>query len=307
MNKISFDKCILCEAPLNISTPPEHVIPHYLGGRLKEVMLCDDCNHNISAKLYSQIKFDYYVRSASYILRQKIPTIYKSIENQQTYKTISPMGTELKAKRRGSKLEVVGQRKDNWIVLPTPQAIKYLESRLIKKYLQDPHKAKIEAEKISKTPNNKLERIADEYSIIRWDADKFQLDLRSNAILNDQAIALIAYEYLSLLLGKSIYNPIFDHVREFIIRGTLSKYITVNLFTSKVPQPFHLIFPEFESDKTRINIHLFEHIIAKVELINIHISNSPDFCYLEDLVKKTSYGALTVIEGKNNKWNQFDD
>lgn len=306
MNKIIFEKCILCGSKLEANVPPEHIIPDYLGGRLKEIILCNNCNHGISARLYSQLKFDYYIRHAAYLLRKELPKIHKSVEDQQLYKTMSPAGTVLKAFRRKSKIEIIAQENENWKVLPTQNAVGYFESKLIKDHGKSIQEAKKIAEKIEKTPNNKLEKITEGFSIVRWDADKFQLDLTSNNIVKDSTVLLIAYEYLSLLLGKSIYKPIFNHVREKILNDTETKYIKVGFFTAKKPQPFHLIYPEFEDGLTRINIHFFEYLVSKVEFINIHINKSPDFCYLEDLANKKSLGALSVVEGKLNQWREFN-
>jgi hypothetical protein len=142
--------------------------------------------------------------------------------------------------------------------------------------------------------------------VINWNATRFQLDFALNGIGNDNAVSLIAFEYLSLLIGRSIYLPIFDHIRTKLLNHVETKYLKVNFFTAEKPQPFHLIYPEFEKDKTTINIHLFGFAVAKVEFMNIHIQNTPDFCYLEDLINKESFGALSVAEGKSNKWRAFN-
>lgn len=305
MNKIIFEKCILCGSQLDKNIPPEHIIPEYLGGRLKLLFLCKSCNHGIGARLYSKLKFDVLIRKASYLLRNELPKIHKSIENQQVYKTTSPVGTPLKAFRRKTKIEVVAQKRDNWIVLPTQSAAEYIEKELIKTRGKTLQEAKQIAEKIEQTPNNKLEKITEGFSIIRWDAEKFQLDLASNNTVKETVVLLMAYEYLSILLGKVIYQPIFNHVRENILHDVKSKYIKVNFRISKKPQPFHSIFPEFEDKLTRINIHFFEYCIYQVEFIKLHVNKCIDLCYLEDLKNRKSLGALSVSEGKSNQWHEF--
>lgn len=305
MDKIIFEKCILCGSKLNANIPPEHLIPEYLGGRLKLIFICKKCNHGISARLYSELKFDSLIRKASYLLRKELPKIHKSVENQQVYKTVSPVGTNLKAIRRKTKIEITAQKKDNWTVLRTDDAIKYLEKLLIKDFGKNNQEAKSIAEKVKSTPNNKLEKLIEGLSFVRWDADKFQPDLTENSTIKDSAVILIAFEYLSILLGKSIYEPMFNHIREKIKNDIRSKYIKVNFCISKKPQPFHLIFPEFEDKLTRINIHLFEYFIAQVEFLNIHVNNSQDLCYLEDVKNRKSFGAFSVSEGKLNQWREI--
>ncbi|RJQ38644.1 hypothetical protein C4559_00875 [Candidatus Microgenomates bacterium] len=306
MEKIIFKNCIICKSKLNLNIPPEHIIPKYLGGRLRMTILCKICNHKISARLYSQLKFDAILRKSVNLLRNDLPKIYNSVENQQIYKTTSPVGTPLKAFRRKSKIEIIAQKKENWIVLPTEVATKYMESLLVRDFSKNTQEAKNLAEKVKLTPNNMLKKIIEGLSFVKWDGDKFQPDLTTNNTVKDSAVILIAFEYLSILLGKSIYNPIFNHVREKILNNIETEYIKVKFLTSNKPQPFHLIFPEFEDKLTRINIHLFEYFIAQIEFINIHLSKSPDFCYLEDLKNKKSFGALSVVEGKSNQWREFN-
>jgi hypothetical protein len=45
--KLFFPECILCGDKLSLATPPEHIIPDYLGGRIKAIILCDKCNHGV--------------------------------------------------------------------------------------------------------------------------------------------------------------------------------------------------------------------------------------------------------------------
>lgn len=295
-----FDKCILCGSDIRQVNDPEHVIPEYLDGRLKAVILCKKCNHGIGAKLYSEIKKDTYIRRAGFLFSKKLPKIFASIEDQQVYKTYSPVGVPLKAMRREGIVKLVGQKKDNWLVLPTNDAIEYLKKRL------NNDKSHTLDDDFSKIPNDKLTRISSDYSIIRWDADKFAPDFTSNGLLDRRSVLLIAYEYLALQIGSAIYDPVFNDIREEILQNKKKDSINVNFFTTDKAQPFHLIYPEYLFDKIKIHIHLFEYHITIVELLNIRIVKKiPDLCYLEDLIKRKSYGAMSVAEGKANQWYEF--
>lgn len=307
MKQNIFEKCIICNSNIDIKTSPEHVIPDYLGGRLKLTLLCNLCNSGVGARLYSKLKFDFFIRKASYILRKELPKINKSIENGQRYKTTSPLGIVLKAHSNNSGIKIVPEKKGGSIILPTNNAVRYFERRLIEEG-ESVDKAKSKAEMIKETPNNKLEQITKKYKIIRWDAKDFQLDYTSNVVEIDNALLLMSFEYLAVILGKSIYDPFFDNLRNALLNGTKPSNVKVELFTSPKPQPFHLIFPEFEKDRTMVNIHIFEYMLARIEFVGLHVDTRMgiDFCYLEDLVKRNSFGALSVVEGKSNKWRQFN-
>lgn len=304
---MKFEKCILCLTPLKDKTPPEHIIPHSLGGRLKHELLCNKCNHGIGAKLYSTIKFDAHIRKTVFQMRNELPKIFESVESQQRYTTKSPIGTELEAIRRKRGIQIVPVSNGNEKILPTDNAISFMQKHLVEDYGQDNKTATKIASRIKETPNNLKVALHGNLSIVRWDGDNFKADFSKNGISDKNAMILIAYEYLSLLLGKTIYEEAFDHVRETILSQGDNPNLKVNFFLSPKPQPFHLIYPEFETDRTRINIHLFESLIIKVELINLKVSNSPDFCYLEDLVNRTSFGAMSVAEGKSKQWREFDN
>jgi len=111
-------------------------------------------------------------------------------------------------------------------------------------------------------------------------------------------------ESYSLLLGRAIYDEALNGVRDSILNG--KSLVKVELLLSPKPLAFHLIYPEFEKDRTVISIHLFEYSITKVIFNKLKVSNLPDFCYLEDLKKRISLGAMSVVEAKANQWKEFD-
>lgn len=304
---LEFCRCIVCLKPIGKQDPPEHVIPESLGGRLKHTLLCSNCNHNTGAKLYSIIKYDVNIRKAVIQMRKELPKIFKSVENQQEYSTKSPTGAELTAKRTHKGINIVPIIKNGEIILPTSDAINYMKKHLITSHGVSPKKALEITSKIKQAPNDIKLKLHDNLSYIRWDGDSFKPNFRKNKMCDNSAMVLMAYEYMSLLLGNSIYDEAFNVIRKFIMQEETTDNIRVHFYTSHKPQPFHLIYPEFLENKTVINIHLFEYMIAKVEFVNIHISNSPDFCYLEDLIERLSYGSLSVLDGKANQWRIFNN
>ncbi len=250
-----FEKCVLCNLGLNDQTKQEHIIPAYLGGRLKEMLLCNKCNNGIGAKLYSYFKFDTYIRSSGIYLKKILPKINKAIELMQSYKTKSPVGTELKAKRTKNNLYVTsGKQSDGSIVLPTKDAIPYLAKKLIIEEGYNKVNSLSLVGKILSTPNLEMKRINRKYKFIRWDPTAFKTDFEKNNIVDERSPTLIAFEYLSLLIGKAIYNNIFDSVRLYIQKNIKTSNILVSYSIGKKPMPFHRIYPEFLIDGIQINI-----------------------------------------------------
>ena len=300
---MEFEKCILCLKKLDVSTPLEHVIPDFLGGKLKSKLLCADCNHGIGSRLYSSIKYDSWVRQAAWKLKDDLPNIFNSIEKRQKYITQSPIGTDLQATRTNSGIHITPITNGIESVLPTENSIIFMEKKLVQKHGLDSKTAKELASKITKTPNGEKVHIYKNLSIIRWNGDNFKPDFTKNGIAEPNAMVLIAFEYLALLLRKDIYDEKFNEIRNSIMNG--QKLVEVELFSSPTPQAFHLIYPEFEKDKTIISIRLFGYYIIKVTFNKLIISNLPDFCYLEDLKKHISLKAMSVAEAKANQWREI--
>lgn len=304
---MEFDRCILCGQPLSQETPSEHVIPDYLGGLFALRLLCKNCNHGIGARLYSLFKMDVYIRKAGTIFKDQLPAIHDSIEKRQLYTTTTPTGTTVSALRTNKGIHLrSGPQADGSVLLRTTDAIPFLAHQLMKEERLSKEKAFAIAGDIWNVPNKQLHRVSRRHKIVRWNAEGFKKDFSRNTIIDDRASALIAYEYIAILLGKSIYDEIFNPVRSYIMNGDENKHISVHKYITTKPQPFHLIYPEFFEDRTAIHIHLFEYAVYTVEIRNLRINNSPDVAHLEDLINNLSLWALSVKEAKDNKWRELE-
>jgi len=303
---MEFYRCILCGQPLSKETPPEHVIPDYLGGLFALRLLCKNCNHGVGARLYSLFKTDVYIRKAGAIFKDQLPEIHNSIEKRQLYTTITPTGTTVTALRTNKGIHIrPGLQKDGSVLLRTTDAIPFLAHQLMTEEKLSKEKAFAIAGNIWNIPNKQLHRVSPRRKIVRWNVEGFKKDFSRNTIVDDRAPVLMAYEYIAILLGKSIYDQIFNPVRIFIMNGDKNRHISVQKYITAKPQAFHLIYPQFLKDKTAIHIHLFEYAVYTVEIQNLRINNSPDVAHLEDLTNKLSLWALSVKEAKANIWREF--
>lgn len=302
--KLFFPECILCGDKLSLTTPSEHIIPDYLGGRIKAIILCDKCNHGVGASLYSQFKFDHFIRQSGLILKDVIPDIHKNIELSQGYVSKSPTGTVISGIRRKNGVVLSsGIQADNSFVLPTKNTAPYLHTQLngvspvgdIKNIIYD-------------TPNKTLNVLSEKLSFVRWDIETVTPDFSKNKPIEERVAVLMAYEYLSLIVGKNIYSEAFKEVRS-LINGEISnsKLIEVEQLTSKVPQPFHRLYPEYLEDRIIINIWLFEYAVYKVTFrrISLKQTDGNEIPYLEDLENKKSFVAKSVAEAKNKHWYEY--
>lgn len=303
-SKLFFPKCILCGNSLSLTTPTEHIIPDYLGGRIKAIILCDKCNHGIGASLYSQFKFDHFIRKSGLFLKVNLPDIYRNIELNQRYLSKSPTGTIVSGIRRKRGIVLLsGLQTDNSFILPTKNTAPYLHTQLNKLSPIDEIK-----NMIYNTPNKTLKVVNKNISFIRWDVETVTLDFSKNKPIEERVVVLMAYEYLSLIIGDNIYSEAFKEVR-LLINGEIgsSKLIEIEQLTSKIPQPFHRIYPEYLKDRIIIHIWLFEYVVYKVIFKNIVLKNidGNEIPYLEDLINKKSYIAKSVSEAKKDIWYEY--
>lgn len=302
--KLFFPECILCGDKLSLTTPPEHIIPNYLGGRMKAIILCDKCNHGIGASLYSQFKFDHHIRQSGLILKDVIPDIHTNIELSQRYISKGPTGIVISGiRRKNGVILSSGIQADNSFVLPTKNAAPYLHTQLNKTISVDEIN-----NTVYDTPNKTLKMVSKKLSFVRWNIETVTPDFSKNKPIEERVAVLMAYEYLSLIVGVNIYSEAFREVRE-LINGQIknSKFIEVEQLTSKVPQSFHRIYPEYLEDRIIINIWLFEYVVYKVTFRRAVLKkiDGNEVPYLEDLENKRSFIAKSVAEAKNKHWYEY--
>lgn len=303
-NKLFFPRCILCGKELNKKIPPEHIIPESLGGRLKVICLCAECNHGISAKLYSQIKFDYLIRKSGIVLKESLPKICNRIEKRQSYISKGPLGTDISAIKKGNNFRLVqGKQRDGSFILPTKNVSSYLKS-LLQTDISENDLENI----VYSTPNNQVKEIVNGFKIVRWDANIYSPDFTQNRLVDNNVPLLMAFEYLSLIVGEKIYSDAFNEAKK-MINGEIndSKIIEVEQLVSKNPQPFHRIYPEYLEDRIIIHIWLFEYVVYKVIFKNVVLKNinGNEIPYLEDLVNKKSFISTSVEDAKKKIWYEY--
>ena len=76
-------------------------------------------------------------------------------------------------------------------------------------------------------------------------------------LLDEKVIALMAYEFLSLLLGNLVCESRLDFVREFIKEETKSDKLFIENLHSEKYGALHVIYPELSDTEVIINIILF--------------------------------------------------
>lgn len=121
-----------------------------------------------------------------------------------------------------------------------------------------------------------------------------------SSYLDNRFPVLLAYEYLSLVLGHLIYNDNLNFIREFIIKEQKSKDILVERLQGYHYGPWHILYPEFFKEETVINIRFFERICFRVHFKRMSIKDHPDIVLIEDLKGKRTLFANSLKEVREN-------
>jgi len=295
--EFDFDKCIYCLE--NNADSWEHIIPESIGGRLKAKILCTDCNSKLGSTLISKVKIDPHVRLAVRELKREIPELFEALENNQIYFAKDKNNNVIRLKYKNSRLEIIPHKKqDGSLVLDSKSGVKNIKQMLKKDRLSaDAIKKKIQF--FQKTGDNIIQ-LSPNVILEKFLTGPTFPSLQG-PLLDEKVIALIAYEFLSLLVGNLIYDNRLVFIREFIKGETKSEKPFIEYLTSRNYSPYHKIYPEFLKTEVIINIILFRWLVHKVHIkVNIKDFNilSSDFVYLEDLKNRKTLISESVEEAR---------
>jgi len=305
--KIQFDfnKCIYCIE--NEADSWEHIIPDSIGGRLQAKMLCTDCNSKLGSTLISKVKTDPSIRLAVGHLESDIPELFEAIENNQLYVTKDNNNDVIRLKYKNSRLEIISHKKeDGSLVLDSKKGIKNIKQMLKKDRLsEDEIVNKIQS--FQELDHNKVIKLSKSVQVTRWSTGPTFPSLQG-PLLDEKVIALMAYEFLSLLLGNLVCESRLDFVREFIKEETKSDKLFIENLHSEKYGALHVIYPELSDTEVIINIILFRWLVYKVHIkVNIKDFNvlSSDFVYVEDLKNRNTLIAESVNEYRQGIFLKF--
>lgn len=262
-------------------------------------MLCANCNNKyLGSKLVSKVKADPSIRLAVTNLKGEIPDLFDSIEHNQGYVAKDDDNRLIKLKYKKAKLEIIAQKKKRGsIIEDTRKCARNIKNMLLKEgYSEDEIANKIKL--LQELENDKEIFLSKSLKVVKR-AIKSPLPNLKGPILDERFIALVAYEYLSLVIGNLILHHKLDFVRKFIKDGEKSENLNIEYFTTRCYEPSHTIYPEFLETKVIMNINLFGWLLYKVHInLGGPKLKCPDIVYLEDLKNKRTLFAKSFDEAK---------
>lgn len=284
--KSNFKICSICLKEKELTF--EHIIPESLGGILEADIQCADCNNNtLGSKLVSKAKRTYTIRLAINYLKNNLPKLFKKIEEGQEYIARKNDKTTTEAVLKNGKIKSKAEKADDdSINVDKQDTTKKIREILAKEGLS---KEEIEKklEEFKKVEVDMPHKLTDRITVIkRRFVSWFQKPSESN--MDDRVIALIAYNYLCMVIGDIILNSRMNFLREFILDGTK----TENLIIDQIPytnkyEPYHKIFSEPGETEIKVTIVLFGSIICLVTVKNLSAPKNFNWILVQDLEERS--------------------
>lgn len=298
--RIEFDfrQCIVCiEAPADTW---EHVIPGSVGGRLQARLLCSTCNSTLGSILVSKLQVDPSIRWAVECLKDELPELYASTQEGLPFEGKADDGSTIKGIRKGNILGVLfGRGAKGSIIQDTGEAKKRLRKTLGKQGFSTAEIENLVA-RLDQLKDDQALQIPDGSVFVKRTTPAMKPQVGTEFV-DERLPALIAYEFLALLLGKAIYDHYFDEIREYIRTGERTARCTVQRMGAEKYGTFHALDLQTGQDDCVIFVRFFRLLV-----FSVHFSKFPylgiDGVYLEDVKEKKSFVAKSRIDASQGKF-----
>ncbi len=297
---VGFKKCSICldEGSLTF----EHIIPESIGGFLEADIQCANCNNNrLGSKLVSKTKLTYTIRLAIRALKKDLPKLFKKIEEGQLYSATRSDDTVTTAFfKKGAIVSKAGIEKDGSLVVDRKDTESSLKSQLRKEGLTE-EQIKIKLDEFSNLEVEKSFQISNTLKVIKR---KFVslFPLAGNVDMDDRIVTLIAYNYLCIAVGDTVFDESFNAAREFILNGSKSDKIVIEQYPYNGPyKPYHKLYLETLDDRTKVTIVLFGSIAYVISFLYIKIMTD-NHVIIQDLAEKKLYFSLKIEDAKKGNY-----
>jgi len=296
-----FPLCILCKG--NPPGDPEHIIPEFIGGKLRARILCNQCNHYLGSSLISKLPQDSSFWLAVQYLQNDIPGIYKSFDKKSQYKGISPDGSQVPIIKKDGDYLILPSKKDGVLELDNKNAISLIKKGLNRKgydqslidQLVQLYKDLNEGEYLDLPNGYRFEKVP-------------ILEIKKEmpiGLIHDSFWVLLGFEFLSLFAGDAIYDSLFDHYRDFIVGNTSTAPLQIeHLQGGRKYQAIHVLILEPEGTRVKITMRIFRWITVRIWFDNIRYGGQETH-YVEELIKNKCAIALSLTDVKAGTWHEL--
>ncbi len=265
-------------------------------------MLCADCNHTFGANLVKQLKTDPSIRLALEALKGKLPSFYAKAQNKAPFVGWIDNSGVIKMTHKNGTYQVLPTRLPNGSrVQDTDSAIDGIKKRLTRAQLSPQEINEWEIKLRELEIDTPLVTPTGDEIIKRSLPNRLEPELRGT-LVDDRLPALIAFEFLSLLIGQLIHQPEFDGIREYVQGGPQTDRLSVErLGAGDKYDTYHVLFVEPHQSAFHLHIRFFRWLAYRVTF-HAFDYRGQDSVYLEDLMTPMSMFAPTLEDAKGGRW-----
>jgi len=295
----TYSTCITC-----LASPPntwEHIIPEFVGGQLTARLLCSRCNNTFGSSLVAGLKTDPSIRLTLEELRDEIPHIAGPALEKSTLQGTAESGQKVRVSRRKDRFRVLPSAGPNdSLIIDTGEA-DHLITKVLLKSGASRDQAKQALRQFADLPLGEPMQLPDGKAIIKKQLPPLRPELSASQV-DPRLPALIAFEFLAVIIGDQIYKTGLDPIRSFVLEGTPSETLQItDLQAGKRSGPIHAVLIRPVQPALVLQVRFFRWLTFEITLKNIQY-NSIDSIYFEDLLSGDSYFAANHRDAENNEW-----
>lgn len=246
-------------------------------------------------------KADPSFRFALEALKHQIPTIASKALEKAPYIGKAVDGATIRASVRKGRIRVLpGRGPNDSLTIDTADAPEYITTVLLRSGATKDD-AEEAARRFAELPNEAPMELTGGRRIVKKLMPPLLPDL-SAAAHNDRLPALVAYEFLALLIGDQVYKPSLDPIRSFVVGGTRPEDIEIKYHQAgKTYGPIHAILIQPVQPALSIQVRFFRWLTFEITIGALQYSG-PDSIYFEELVSGESFFAATHEDAHHENW-----
>lgn len=294
-----FSYCIVClEQPPG---DPEHIIPKVIGGRLRARLLCNKCNHRFGTDLVSRLKSDPSVRLAVEALKGDVPDLYEKLTDKALFSGMASDGSIIQASKRRDRVKILPSRGAGGSIIRDTAGMTTVLRTILQRGGATEQQIALNQSMFANLEEDIPLRLPTGHTLVKRRTPPLVAQLGTE-LVSDRLWALIALEFLSLVIYEDIYRRTLDPVRQYVMTESPSDTVAVEHFSSGDRyDTFHALLLDPQEQAIRVQIRLFRLLVHVVTFKGIEYTG-PDPVYLEDLKSRRSFVTLTRADARQRKW-----
>ena len=282
-------KCILCLKEERLSK--EHIIPRSLGGILTCKFICRSCNSQLGHELEASVKSDPEVLILAVQSRGVNNKLDELVDShpQIGQSERGPVTGFI----RNDEFQVSPEKLEDGSLIKTLDQTPKTVITMLQRSGSDPVEIEKALEKLDSVQENERTEIAPGIDVVNWSVRDVRPDLSKGGTMNLLVPAIIAFEFLALLVGNAICGdePALCELRAvFSDQSRGSHALSVDrLHADRAgPSLFHGIVFEGNDPYAKVQIRLLGKLAFRVHFRHLAV-NSPRAKYTHELESNEEY------------------